>query len=111
MGWLLVLIVFQCAIAAGVVFFLKRRLDRELMEGALEKLYSVVPASGQVIVKCAGPLSPEVQSRIQSMVRRKSTEVKVIVQEDPALKGGLVIEIPGQVIDFSLANRLKNFWV
>lgn len=110
MMWIIVLIVLQCAIAAGVVIFLKRRLEGELVEAALEKLYSVVPASGQVMVRSAAPLDAQVQSRIRSLARRKSSDVNVVFQEDPDLKGGLVIEAGGQVLDFSVANRMKHFW-
>ena len=112
MLWLLILILVQVAIAGAVIFVLKRLLDRELVQAALERLHAVAVAAGtgDVVVKHCGVLSSQVQGQIQSIVRSKSPQAKVIFQEDAALRGGLAVQLPGEFIDFSLAARLKNFW-
>ena len=112
MGLFLCILFVQCVIVAAVVFILKRLLDRELIEGALEKLQATViaPAQGEIIIKSAAVLNQEIQSRVQSLVRRRAPDIKVVFTRDSGLKGGIVIESSGGVIDFSLASRLKNFW-
>lgn len=110
--WVFVLIVVQVIIAAVVIFVLKRLLDKELVQAALEKLQGADIPTGdpQVDVRFCPPLSPEVKARVQSVVRHKSPAAKVVFSEDPSLKGGLVITVAGVVMDFSMTGRLKNFW-
>ncbi len=112
MIWFLSLIFLQVLVAAGVVLFLNRKLNIELIEAALEKLFAVnVDAiSGKIRLTSAGALSEEVKSRVTSILKRKMPQLEIIFVEDKKIKSGLLIELPSQVIDCSLSNRLKNFW-
>ena len=113
MGWtaFLILVVVQVVIAAIVIFVLKHLLEKELNAAALEKLHTLNLSAGQeVTVTSAGVLREKLKVQLQALLCRKSPDVKVIFQQDQDIRGGMIIELPGETLDFSIANRLKHFW-
>ena len=112
MLWLWALIMVQGVIAVGVVIILLKKLNRELTAVALEKLQAMagdqIPA--RVVIKSAATVDPHMQGRVQSLLRAKSPQVQVVFNVEPALKGGMVIELAGNRIDCSLSGRLQNFF-
>ena len=114
MGWVYlgIFIVLQVIVACIVIYVLGRKLDRELIEAAVEKL-SVIKGSeapGVVIVISCVPLQDQWRQAIEGLIKRKFTAAEVIFKQEVSVKGGVVIEMIGQTLDFSVANRLKNFW-
>ena len=114
MGWLtfFILVIVQTAIAVIVVFVLKKLLDKELIESALEKFTSLKSSEDitRLEVRYASPLNPMVQQRLKSLAQRKFTKVNMTWQEDKSLKGGVVIVVGDETFDFSITNRLQHFW-
>ncbi len=111
MAFFLIALLIQILVATAVIFILKHKLDRELVEASLEKLHAAAfQAPGQIMVKSYKVLSREIQGHFKSIVRRKAADAEIIFVQDKALKGGVIIELPQEKIDFSLAGRLRNFW-
>ena len=100
--------------AALVLFLLKRSLDRELFLCALEKLahVSVDEAAGvdEVVVVAARKLSGDEGSRLRTVIKERWPQAEVIVGEDRALGGGIVIRAAGHVLDLSLGTRIKQLF-
>lgn len=109
---ILILLIVQLAIAGIVIFVLKRLLDRELEKAALEKLasFKTMGTVDNVIVYYASSLPLRVEEEIRALVKRKFTDSKIIFEKLSDLKGGLMIKIVDEVLDFSLSSRLENFW-
>ena len=101
----------QVVIAGVVIFILKRLLDKELVEAALEKLQglSAGDIAGEIVLRVNRP-DFKVQGRFEDLVRRRFPAAQLIVQEDAGLKGGVVLIVAGQTLDFSITSRLKGFW-
>ena len=112
MGILLIIFFIQCVIAVVAIFILKKLLDKELMEAALEKLESCKASEEvkEISVHSATEINPEYKSRIQSVCKRKFAQARLDILLDPLLKGGVVIKAGEYSLDFSLSNRLQNFW-
>ena len=110
--WIIILILVQTVIAGAVIFVLKRLLDRELIEAALEKAQAVAltPLPEAIVVTSAGTLNVQASQRFQSIFKRKAPDVNIVFEQDPALQGGVVIAWGREHLDFSIASRLKNFW-
>ncbi len=106
------IVILQFLIAAVVVFVLKNLLDKELKQAAIEKFMALrIDGSIEDIkIYHVGLLSAPVKQQLLNEVKRKFENNKVIFEENSILKGGLVIVIGEQVLDFSLTNRLENFW-
>ena len=103
--------IVQVLVAGIVIFILKRLLDKELIEAALEKLQGLhAPENvGDIIVRL-GRSDFQAQGRFEELTRRRFPRAKLSVEEDAALKGGVIITIGDQTLDFSVASRLKGFW-
>lgn len=111
MGWFLAVLLLQCVIAVVVIIVLKYLLDRELVEAAMEKLYTRARGnSDSVEVISATPLNEKVCGRIKDLITRKSPDTKVTFIQDVAIKGGIIIRFHDEEINFSLEDRLKNIW-
>jgi F-type H+-transporting ATPase subunit delta len=61
-------------------------------------------------VVSAVPLSPVLREQLRAaLARRTGMKPALIERTDPALLGGLVVEVLGQKIDTSLATQLRSF--
>ncbi len=112
MGWIITFVVVQLIMAVIVVLVLRKLLEKELIEAALEKLEYFKPAQGggEFIIRVASHLDGRIEDRFKSWCGRRFAGSKISFEQDGALKGGVVIVAGGEVLDFSLANRLKNLW-
>ena len=112
MAWMSFLCVFivQLLIAAAVIFILKRLLDKELAEAALEKFQGLeIKGISAIIVRLGRP-DLQIRSRFEELARRRFPGARLTVETDITLKGGVLIIIGEQVLDYSVADRLRNFW-
>ena len=102
----------QIVIFGIIIIVLKHLLVKELFESAMEKLMSLSAEEFPVEMKVrsVAALEPAVKSRVLSIISRKSSTTKIIFQEDPVLKDGIVIVYADTVLDFSLRDRLKKIW-
>ena len=109
---LLIVFLGQCVFAVVVIFVLKKLLDKELTGAALEKFESCKqsPDIKEIIVRSASSLDDEFKRRLESVRQRKFSQANLNFQQDAALKGGVVIVVGDLFLDFSLSNRLQNFW-
>ena len=63
----------------------------------------------EVTVTAAGPLTPDIEHRITAAMERFSGKtVQLNCKADPGIIGGLVVQILGNFIDFSLRTRLER---
>ena len=108
----LIIIVLQFVIALVVLYVLKRLLDRELQKAAIEKFMSLKKsdAVSSISVYYAGSLSLNIQQDLTALAKQKFGQAKVVFEQAQALKGGLVIQVAEEILDFSLTTRLENFW-
>ena len=95
-----------------VIFVLRNLLDKELKEAAIEKFIALKGAGSidSINIYHAGTLSVNVKEQLIAEAKRKFENNKIVFEQNQILKGGLVIVAGDQVLDFSLANRLENFW-
>ncbi|MBF0504724.1 MAG: F0F1 ATP synthase subunit delta [Candidatus Omnitrophica bacterium] len=112
MGPFLILFIVQCFFALGVIIVLKKTLDRELIEAAFEKLEACKssPEVKEIVVCLPSAVSDEMKTHLESIRQRKFVQANLKIQEDPALKGGMVIAVGDLLLDFSLSGRLQHFW-
>ena len=112
MVWTPFVIVFivQLFIAAAVIFILKRLLDKELTEAALEKFQGLEANGISAITVRLGRADLQVRSRFEELARRRFPGARLTVEDDTTLKGGVIIAIGEQILDYSIADRLRNFW-
>ena len=112
MAWMSFLCVFivQLLIAAAVIFILKRLLDKELAEAALEKFQGLEARDIAAISIRLGRQDLHLRSRFEELARRRFPGARLTIEDDAALKGGVLIIIGEQVLDYSVADRLRNFW-
>jgi len=74
-----------------------------------EKLYESSRARGRVIVTSALPLTgKECSALIAKLEKRSGRHLTACYRVDPAIIGGLIVEIDGQIIDGSVKHRLEN---
>ena len=108
----IILIVVQVTISVVVIFVLKRLLDRELEKSAIEKLMSLKADADVKVVNVyhAQPLAMNVESQFRALIKNRFTGSEVVFEHLANLKGGLIIKIKDDVLDFSLSSRLENFW-
>lgn len=109
---LFLIIILQIVFALGVVIFLKSKLDKELQLAAIEMLYSLRSTDkvNKIIVYHTQGLSEELKNQIESFVMSKFPNVICMFELEEPLKGGLKLSIGEDVFDFSITNRLRNFW-
>ena len=109
---LLLVFLGQCVFALVVIFILKKLLDKELMRAALESFDSCKTSSDirEITVRWATPISDEFKSHLEYIRKHKFAQANLNFQEDSTLKGGVIIVLGDCHLDFSLSNRLQNFW-
>lgn len=105
-------IIVQALIALVVLGILKYLLDRELEKAAVEKLLSlkVNSSASGIHVYHGNPMPSKVKSRLTGMIRRKFLQDEVRFEQLQSLKGGLMIKVADEVLDFSVASRLEHLW-
>lgn len=107
---LILFVLIQAVVILIVVMVLKRKLNQELITAAFEKIQSM-PASaltGAIHVRCAKTLSADNEQRLKTILKNKSAPQDAVIVVNPELKEGIVVDINGQVMDFSLTGRLKS---
>ena len=109
---LFILLFVQCVIAGIVIFVLKGFLDRELKKAAIEKLVSLKAAQdiNQITVYYAHVMPSMIQEEIKNIAHQKFSKGNIVFEQLQALKGGLMIKIADEVLDFSLSSRLEHLW-
>ncbi len=107
-----IIFLIQCAIAIAVIFVLKRLLDKELMKAAFEKFESckTSPDLAEITVLTASKVNEEFKLRLESVRKRKFPQATFNFQESAQIKGGVVIAMGEDFLDFSLSSRLKDLW-
>ena len=115
LGILISFILFQIVVAAGVIYVLKRLLDKDLLLTALERATAFRPSAEmikpqQIPVISAGTLTADFKSSLAAELQAKFPLTRVEFFENSALLGGIVIEIAGEIWDHSVATRLKHLW-
>lgn len=106
------IIVLQALVAVAAVYVLKRLLEKDLVRAALEQVGVFDPSdearrAERIVVLFAGDVPTTNRAVLAQLLKEKCPRADIDFLEDPALMGGLVIEIAGKVMDYSLANRLK----
>lgn len=80
-----------------------------LVLGHLERLAIAGPAAQTATVASALELDADTQQKVEGSVRdRYGPDVQVRFEVDPALIGGLLIQVGDEVIDGSVAARLRE---
>jgi len=102
----------QCVLVGIVIFVLKRLLDKELVQAALEGFESCKAPSDikEIDVFSASRISDELKSHLESVRQCRFVQANLNFKENADLRGGLIIALGDIVLDFSLASRLENFW-
>ena len=113
----IIFIIFALQLAiAGIIFFVLRKiLDRELVELALERFDRYKPEDElksvkEIYVITYKPLSQLVNTRLSQLVNKKFQQARLVLKEEKRIKGGMVVQIGSYTIDMSLLSRLKNIW-
>jgi F0F1-type ATP synthase delta subunit len=107
-----IIIVLQVVIAGVVIFVLKHLLNPELEKVAIEKLASLKPSIDVKVINVYHfrRLPVNIQKELRELAKNKFTNSEIIFEQSNILKGGVVIKIDSEVLDFSLSSRLENFW-
>jgi len=108
------ILLLQAVIISVIIFFLKKSLQRQLVESAIYKLETLNPQAlvvdmteGTVIFYKT--LSVSDKLRIQNALSKKTGRtVNINPLQDKTIKGGIIIKVGGLAIDHSLASRLKE---
>ncbi len=108
-------ILLQLITAALAVVVLKKLLDRDLLHGAIEHAAGFHPGDDalkaeRIVVVSAEKLPPSFQAKLLAVLKEKCPRARIDFLENRALKGGLVIEVGGEVWDHSLTTRLKHLF-
>jgi F0F1-type ATP synthase delta subunit len=108
------ILVLQVAVAVLVVFLLKKLLDRELFLCLLEKLSHLSTDQGvntdEVIVVAAKKLSGDDEFRLRTIIKEKFPRAEVVVAEDRALRGGVLVRAGEQIFDFTLLTKSRQLF-
>ena len=112
MGTLLMVLLGQCVFAVVVILVLKKLLDRELMNAALEKFEACQSSLTikEISVFSASAINEDFKGHLESIRKRKMPSAHLNFQQNAELRGGVVIAAGDALLDFSLASRLQNFW-
>ena len=101
----------QALVAAVVIFILKQLLDKELIEAALEKFQGLDTGKDTADIRVRlGKMDARARERFEDLARRRFPRARLTVEQDEGLKGGVIITVGSEQLDFSVANRLKGFW-
>jgi F0F1-type ATP synthase delta subunit len=110
---LIIFVALQAVVILIVILVLRHLLKQELMQAAFEQLQGMPSVGNEqaLIITSGTPLEEQVRKRIETMLRRKSPQAKIVFEQNAALQGGLVIAHDTATYDFSLSGRLKKLWV
>jgi F0F1-type ATP synthase delta subunit len=105
----------QVVLALIVIVVLKKLLDRELVESALEQFevlkYQEDPSQLKTIAVVGHKaLKDQIRSRFKSVAARKFKGVPVDFPTDAGLKGGVKVVVGRTVIDCTLNDRLEKMF-
>lgn len=112
-GILIKLIALQAVVCAVIIFVLKTVLDRELEKAALEcvrQLPEADFAGKSVVVISASRLNLVSVNNFVQVFKAKKALPDVRFLENPAIGGGILIEIEGKIVDFSTVSRVKHLF-
>jgi len=108
------IVVLQTVVAVFVLFLLKKLLSRELFLCALEQIAHVPADQGagidEVVVVAAGRISGDEEFRLRTVIKERFPQADIIVGEDHALGGGLLVRAGGHVFDFSLWTKIRQLF-
>lgn len=105
---------FQLVIVIVILGVLLKILNRHLTESALRQfelffLKETDPKIQEIVVVTPGNISAQAKGRIEKAAFKKfSPNVSLVLQNDPQIKGGMIIKAGNFSIDCSLASRLKD---
>jgi F0F1-type ATP synthase delta subunit len=115
MNMVLKIVLLQLISAGVVVYVLKLILDHELLLNALEHLEGFESAAGErakeVTVLVGRVLSDKMTSRVRAVIDAKFPHANTSIVVSRDIGGGLVAQVDGKILDFSLAGRLEHLWV
>ena len=114
--WIILLKVLfiQFFVGSIIIFVLFLILNRQLINLALHQLESLGfgqadEMGGQITIVTAGGLTEKTKEKIRKIVFKNFNASKgphyVI---DKAIKGGMIIKLRDQMVDYSVARRLKE---
>ena len=74
---------------------------------------AILSIDGYLLVKItsARALSPSAKAKVAEVIKRatSATELEIVIAVDPALVGGVLIEIPGATLDASIRTKLTSY--
>ena len=105
-----VIFALQFLIACIIFAFLKKILNEDLIELAVEKLKNsqLNPGLNEVVIISYKQMKGSTKNRIEREIKSKRDNLLVQFSELKELKGGVVIQMGEHIIDCSLLTRLKN---
>ena len=117
MNFSIIFLVFilQVVSALIVIAVLKKLLDRELIESALEQ-FEVLKYHGDLaqvkMISVVGhkTMNPEIQARFKRIADRRFKGISIAFSTDSALKGGVKVVVEETVIDCTLSDRLEKLF-
>ena len=104
----------QAVLIVIIFIVLLKTLNRHLTESALHQLELVFskeidPNLREIVVISHKDFSVQAKERIErAAFKRFGKNVSLVIQNDPRIKGGMIIKLNGLTIDCSLASRLKD---
>jgi F0F1-type ATP synthase delta subunit len=111
---ILKILLLQLIAAGVVVFVLKLILEHELLVYALEHLEGYDSAAGgeakEVTVLVGRALSDKMMARLNSLIKMKFPRAETAIIVSKEIGGGVVVQVDGKILNFSLAGRLKHLW-
>ena len=110
---LVLFILAQLVVAAGIVFVLKKVLDNMLAELALRQFELVGREKKSldaplVVITHKGLNAKQEQRIVQVALKQFGAAAKPSFQVDRSLLGGMVIKVGSYLIDCSLKDRLRR---
>ncbi len=114
-GIILIIVILQLLTALIVIFFLSRRLSKELIILALEKfevlkIQQDLSQITEVSVCSMASLDDNIAARIKVIAAKRFNGIPIRFMTEQGLKGGMVIMVGENVIDCSARNRLSFLW-
>lgn len=112
--FLITIFVLQLIVIALIIFALKKRLDRQLVELAIQKFEllsagHIGPEEKDVVVVTTRKLEDGARRQLLNIgIKKVHRTLNFVAREDKAIKGGMIIKFKNFSIDYSLASRLKE---
>ena len=114
-GIIFLVLALQIVFALIVVVFLKKYLDRELIEAALEHFEGLryqgdLTQLKEISVVSHKALNESVQSRIKNIAAKRFRGIPLNFSTNEALGGGILIVVGQNIINNSTRHRLNALW-